>query len=131
MIANFVFTNIKMLYCLQIEMCYPHYKRPYTCNLVKHYKTFEQANEKRREEKAKYYEQYLEHLKENGEEVPKDVDDIDEDESQDYFYKNSYMDMAPFSAAIYEIVIEDDAIIKTRMPFPTSISSGESIEIDD
>jgi hypothetical protein len=120
-----------MLYCLQIEESYPDYKRPFASHQIFHYKTFEQANEKRREEKGKYYEQYLEHLKENGEEVPKDVDDIDEDESRDFIFHDSYMDMAPFSAAIYEIVIEDDAIIKTRMPFPTSISSGESIESDE
>ena len=117
-----------MLYCLQIEEAKPDYKRPYSNHLVFHCKTVEEANERRREEKKEYYTDYLNYLEENGEEVPKDVDDIDEDEVQDYIYKNSFMDMAPFSATLYEIKIEDDAIIKTRLPFPTSISSGESVE---
>ena len=117
-----------MLYCLQIEEAKPDYKRPYSNHLLFHCKTVEEANERRREEKKEYYAEYLNYLEENGEDVPKDVDDIDEDESRDYFYRDSYMDMAPFSATLYEIKIEDDAIIKTRLPFPTSISSGESAE---
>ena len=117
-----------MLYCLQIEEAKPDCKRPYSNHLIFHCKTVEEANERRREEKKEYYAEYLNYLEENGEEVPKDVDEIDEDESRDYFYRDSYMDMAPFSATLYEIKIEDDAIIKTRLPFPTSISSGESAE---
>lgn len=122
-----------MIYCLQIEEAKPDYKRPYSNHLIFHCKTVEEANERRREEKTEYYEDYLNYLEEHGEKVPKDVDDIDEDEARDYIFATSYMDMAPFSATLYEIKIEDDAIIKTRIPFPVRVNeeeiySGESIE---
>ena len=117
-----------MIYCLHIEEARPDYKRPSASMAVYHCKTIEEANERRREEKKQYYAEYLNYLEENGEDVPKDIDDVDEDAAQDYFYRDSFMDMAPFSATLYEIKIEDDAIIKTRLPFPTSVSSGESLE---
>lgn len=118
-----------MLYTLQIEKCFPDPKHPFSTTVVHYCRTVEEANERRREEKAQYYENYLNFLKESGENVPKDVDEIDEDESQDFIFRYSFMDMAPFSATLYEIQIEDDAITKTRLPFPIpNFSSGESIE---
>ena len=121
-----------MIYCLQIEECFPDYKRPYATHIVQHCTSVEEANERRREEKGRYYEGYLEYLKESGEKVPEDIDDIDEDEAQSFFYRESYMDMAPFTATLYEIKIEDDGIIKTRCPFPVkNLSSGESIESNE
>lgn len=121
-----------MLYCLQIEEAHPDRKRPYTTTQSFHCMTLKEANERRREEKKRYYEGYLDYLKESGEKVPEDIDDIDEDEAQSFFYRESYMDMAPFTATLYEIKIEDDGIIKTRCPFPVkNLSSGESIESNE
>ena len=121
-----------MIYCLQIEKSFPDYKRPYATHIVQHCMTVEEANERRREEKKEYYEGYLDYLKESGEDVPEDIDDLDEDESQDYIFRESYMDMPPFTATLYEIKIEEDGIIKTRCPFPVkNLSSGESFESNE
>ena len=108
-----------MLYCLQIERARPG-KRPYASMSVYHFKTIEEADEKRRNEKREYYEGFLQHLEEEGEDVPKDIDLLDEDEAQSYIYYDSYMDMLPFSATLYVIEIEDDSISSKRIPFPVS-----------
>ena len=108
------------LYCLKIERACPDYKRPYCSVSVHHYLTIEEADEKRRREKQKYYKDFLTYLDECGEEVPKDVDEIDEDEAQDYFYRDSYMDMMPFDCILYVIEIQDDSITSKTIPFPKS-----------
>lgn len=107
-----------MLYCVEIVRAYPDYKRPYVSVTVHHFKTLNEADEKRREEKRKYYENFCEFLEENGEDVPKDVDQIDEDEAQNYLYSDSYMDMAPFSCTLYLIEMDDDSITSKRISFP-------------
>jgi hypothetical protein len=107
-----------MLYCLEVQRAYPDYKRPYASVNVYHFKTIDEADNKRREEKKRYYESFCEFLEETGEDVPTDVDKIDEDEAQNYFYSESYMDMAPFSATLYEIQFDDDTVTSKRISFP-------------
>lgn len=109
-----------MLYCLEIVKAYPDYKRPYVSVDVCHYKNIDAADNKRREEKRKYYESFCQFLEETGENVPKDVDKIDEDEAQDYIYNDSYMDMIPFSATLYLIEMEDDLVTSKRISFPNN-----------
>ncbi len=110
-----------MLYCLQIERAMPSYKRPSASSSIFHFKTIEEADEKRRAEKKEYYEGFLQHLEENGEDVPDDIDLLDEDEAQTYIYYDSYMDMLPFSATLYLIEVEDDSLSSKRIPFPKKI----------
>jgi len=114
------------LYCLTVVRAYPDYKRPYSSTSVYHFATIEDANEKRRKEKRKYYENFLEFLRECCQPVPKDIDNIDEDEAQtDFVYIDTYMDMEPFSAILYEIVMEEDFITSKRIEFPkTDIIEG-------
>jgi hypothetical protein len=97
---------------------------------VWHFKTLKEANEKRREQKREYYEDYLEYMRECGEHVPEDIDDLDDDKLVERVYSNAYMDMRPFSAIIHEIKIEEDAIVKTRVPFPTKSPSKQSSDED-
>ena len=110
-----------MLYCLTITKAYPDYKRPYVSVSTYHFLTKEDANEKRREEKRIYYQDFLDFLKMHGDPVPKDVDNIDEDDAQtEYIYSDSYMDMEPFSATLYEITFEEDLVRSKRINFPPS-----------
>ena len=109
-----------MLYCLEIVRAYPDYKRPYVSVNVYHFKSIDEADNKRREEKRKYYESFCQFLEETGEDVPKDVDNIDEDEAQSYIYSDNYMDMAPFSATLYLIEMEDDIVTSKRVAFPNN-----------
>jgi len=107
-----------MLYCLEIVRARPDYKRPYVSVSTYHFKSLEEADNKRRQEKRDYYESFCSFLEENGDDVPKDVDEIDEDEAQNYIYSDSYMDMAPFSATLYLIEMDEDSITSKRISFP-------------
>ena len=117
------------VYCLKIDKAYPDYKRPYASSSVYHFATIEDANEKRKIEKRNYYEGFLQHLRECCDDVPKDIDNIDEDRAQtDYIYYDSYMDMEPFSAILYEITSEDNVITSKRINFPkTELIEGYEI----
>ena len=103
------------LFCLEIVKAFPDYKRPYTITNVYHYLDINVANDKRREEKSEYYKNFIENLE------IKDIDDLDEDEAQtDFIYYDSYMDMEPFSATLYEIEMDEDYIKSKRIPFPVT-----------
>jgi hypothetical protein len=106
------------VYCLEILRAYPDRKRPSASSSVFFFPNPYDANEKRRQEKRKYYEDFMTHLKEIADRVPKDIDNIDEDEAQDYFYMENYMDMQPFSATLYEVTLEDTSVTSKRIPFP-------------
>lgn len=122
-----------MLYCLEITKAYPDYKRPYASVSTYHFLTKEDANEKRRQEKRNYYEGFLQFLRDFDSPVPKDIDNIDEDVAQtDYIYSDTYMDMEPFCANLYEITIEDDLITSKRINFPPSnIIEGYEVVEDE
>ena len=109
------------LYCLEIVKAYPDYKRPYVSTNLYHFKDPYSANEKRREEKLNYYQNFIEYLEETEDKKIEDIDDLDEDEAQtDYIYSDSYMDMSPFTATLYEIYINDDIIKSKRISFPVT-----------
>lgn len=110
-----------MLYCLEVVQAHPDWKRPYASAQTFHFVTKEEANEKRRELKQKYYDNFLQYLEEAAEDVPDDIDKIDEDEAQSYIYFESYMDMAPFTATVYEIKHEDDHVTSKRVSFPINL----------
>ena len=121
------------LYCLEIVKAYPDYKRPYATSSVYHYSTIEDANEKRRTEKRLYYDSFLQFLRECCEPVPKDIDNIDEDEAQtNYIYSDYYMEMEPFLATLYEITIENDLVKSKRINFPkTDLIEGYETNEDE
>lgn len=106
------------VYCLEILRASPDYKRPSASSSVFFFPNPYDANEKRRKEKRDYYQGFMSYLKESGEKVPKDVDNLDEDEAQDYIYHDSYMDMIPFESTLYEVTIEGDRVTSKRIPFP-------------
>lgn len=118
------------LYCVEIVCAYPDYKRPYVSTRVYHFLTIEEANEKRREKKRKYYSDFLSALKgveENEDETnnsPKDIDEVDEEQLSQFIYVDAYMDMEPFEATLYQISIDNGNITSEVIPFPPS----ESIE---
>lgn len=113
---------MSQIYCLTIVKAYPDYKRPYASTCVYHFSTIHDANEKRRQEKAKYYEDFIEYLKDTENKEVKDIDELDEDEAQtDWIYADSYMDMEPFSATLHEIIIENDLIQSRRINFPANL----------
>ena len=114
------------MFCLHIVKAHPDYKRPYASAQVFHFATKEDANEKRREEKRKYYKSFLEYLESVEELIPQDIDNLDEDVAQtDFIYVDSYMDMQPFTSTLYEIDMEEDFITSKRVEFPkTNIIEG-------
>lgn len=108
------------LYCLEIVCAHPDYKRPYASVEVFHFLSSEEANEKRKQKKLEYYSDFVDMLEADGT-VIKDIDDVDDRSEQDaYFYQDSYMDMEPFAATLYEIHIEDGNITSKSIPFPFS-----------
>lgn len=106
------------LYCLEIVRAYPDYKRPYASVDVYHFLTIKEANEKRREEKQKYYHDFIDSLEES--ERIKDIDKINEEKAEEYIYYDSCMEMQPFSATLYEIHIETGTITSEVISFPIS-----------
>jgi hypothetical protein len=118
------------LYCVHITKTYPDYKRAYVGSQVKHFLDINEANEFRREEKRKYYESFHEYLRDMDEPVPKDIDNLDEDKAYEYIYSDSYMDMPPFDAELYEIVFDDEHIESKTIDFPQcdKIEGFESYE---
>ena len=104
-----------MLYSLVIVKAHPDYKRPYSTTDVYYFLNPGDANEKRREEKRSYYQDFLKYLEEE------DIDKIDEDDLQSEIYADSYMDMEPFSAQLYEINIENDTIVTKKLRFPNDV----------
>lgn len=107
-----------MLYSLVIVKAHPDYKRPYSTTDVYYFLNREDANEKRREEKRSYYQDFLKYLEEDDQ---KDIDQIDEDDLQSEIYADAYMDMEPFSAQLYEINIENDTIVTKKLRFPNDV----------
>lgn len=101
------------IYCVKIVRAFPDYMRPYANASVYHFLSIKEANEKRREEKRKYFYRFIGWL-DNYETI--DIDDID-DEASDLCYSDSYMDQEPFEATLYEIVI-DHKITTKEIPFP-------------
>lgn len=109
------------IYCLEIIKAFPDPKRPYSSTNIYHFTDKFSANEKRRQEKTKYYEDFIDYLKKDEDMIIKDIDDLDEDEAQtDWVYCFSYMDMPPFSATLYEIEMIDDYIKSKRIKFPVN-----------
>jgi hypothetical protein len=114
------------IFCLQIVKAFPDYKRPRSSTNIYHFTDEFSANEKRRQEKAKYYQDFIDYLKQDEDTIIKDIDDLDEDEAQtDWVYKDSYMDMEPFSATLYEIEIIDECIKTKRINFPNDIDISD------
>jgi Lon protease-like protein len=101
----FLIKKLKMskLYCVKIVTAFPDYKRPYASCYIEHFNDIESANEFRRKEKREYYESFQQYLRKFSEPVPKDIDNLDEEKAQDYIYSDTYMDMSPFEATLYEI----------------------------
>lgn len=105
------------LYCVKVVLAYPDYKRPYASSHIQHFDDIEKANEYRRKEKREYYESFQEYLRESDEPVPKDIDNLDEDKAYEYIYSDSYMDMLPFEATLYEVSF-GNFISSKMIPFP-------------
>ena len=103
-----------MLYCLEIIRAYPDVSYPCASVSVHHFKTIAEADDRRREEKRKYYNEFEQFL--NDETI--DVDKYDEYGAKDFIYKECSMAMEPFTSNLYEIEIEEDRILSRRISFP-------------
>ncbi len=107
-----------MIYGVHIVTAHPDHKRPYANAYVEYFKSIEECNEYRRKEKIKYYKGFQEYLREEGLDVPKDIDNLDEDKADDYIFSDSYMDMPPFDATLYEITLNENEVKSKIIEFP-------------
>lgn len=71
------------MYCLHICAAHPDYKRPYCSSFVKFFPTYDLANEARKLEKRKYYNDYIENEIQDKLCAAKDLNQSDESYDND------------------------------------------------
>lgn len=105
-------------YCLKVVTACPDWKRPYAEVTIKHYSTKEAAEEALRNIKEGYIDDYFYvdrdsndddeefNYREKGMTVEKLDEMIENGKLAEKIYEDSYMDMEPFDAEVFEVVAE-------------------------
>ena len=123
-ICGCIFLFLKM-FCLHVVIAFPDYKRPSAEVSIKHYSTKELAENALQKIKHKFVCEYVDpedffpknHEFNDGQNGELNEDDlkaiekldkmIESGELVEYYYQDSYMEMPPFDARIFEVVVEE------------------------